>query len=166
MRKYFYILEAECCFSKSPSVGAQWGKQHPLHLSPGWVSPWPLHTQAVGPRGLTSVKPVRAVSSKPRLLGNGRLSWPTEAPFSSIYSFLMTGKFPFLLSAVKFRCFDQPPLLFWSLAMMVEQEDHELTSSHKHTKMTNIYTKMTNIYRATTDNTYQNLRGKTLYDWR
>ena len=69
----------------------------------------------------------------------------------------MTGKFPFLLSAVKFRCFDQPPLLFWSLAMMVEQEDHELTSSHKHTKMTN-------IYRATTDNTYQNLRGKTLYD--
>lgn len=48
--------------------------------------------------------------------------------------------------------------------MMVEQEDHELMSSHRHTKMTNIYTKMTNIYRAATDNTDQNLPGKTFYN--
>ena len=41
--------------------------------------------------------------------------------------------------------------------MMVEQEDPNLTSSHRHTKMTN-------TYRATIDNTDQNLPGKTFYN--
>lgn len=54
-----------------------------------------------------------------------------------------------------------PPLphssFFRSLAVMVEQEDPKLTSSHRHTKMTN-------TYRAAIDNTNQNLPGKTFYN--
>lgn len=51
-----------------------------------------------------------------------------------------------------------PPLAFFrSSAMMGEQEDPKLMSSHRHTKMTD-------TYRATIDNTDQNLPGKTFYN--
>lgn len=111
MRKYFSILEAECCFSKSPRVGEQW----PLHLCPSWA-PRPAHP-GYGFQG----SDLRAACESTRFPPS-QGSWEMggchdslKLHFSSICSFLMTGKFPFLLSTVKFRCFAQPTPLFLEL---------------------------------------------------
>ena len=162
MRKYFFLFwRLNVAFLRAH--GWEHSGATVASAPASWLGPRPAHP-GYGSQG-SDLRAACESAQFPPSQGSWEMGGchdPLKLRFSSVCSFIMTGKFPFLLSTVKFRCFAQP--LFLELGHdggVGRPRAHVLSQAHQ---MTNIYTKMTNIYRAATDNTDQNLPGKMFYD--